>query len=171
MTFARRIVAATALTLPLAVALPAIGSEVEFPVSKLVEVSPEIVLGRVVSAEARREPSGAILTHLSFEVQHAVAGGVKAGETIDLVYAGGNLPDGSSVSTSVQPKFEVGETYLVCLRPLASGSHDLACGLEGKFHVVRGTDGVLYALAWSDRASGPGQSQYEPRGRIARRGL
>jgi hypothetical protein len=151
MATARRFAASAALALPLLASLPALASEVEFPISKLVEVSPEIVLGRVASSTARREANGAIFTHMSFEVQYAVAGGVKAGEAIDLVYAGGEMPDGQSVSTSAQPRFEVGETYLVCLRQLANGSHDLACGLEGKFHVVRGTDGVLYALASSDR--------------------
>ena len=110
-----------------------------------------IFIGRVINITPERTSTDFIITKITFAVDHLVTGKVNKSEQIVIKQLGGTIGE-ESVSVCCQPKWELGERYLVFAEdPDALLSSPTLGSLDGVFHVVEGNDGVSYPLAWGYR--------------------
>jgi len=134
--------------MPLSIA----NAEHESPTFRQLATTPKsIFVGRVISITPERTSTDFIITKITFEVDYLVAGKTNKSEQIVIKQLGGTI-DGETVSVCCQPKWELGERYLVFAEnPDVLLSSPTLGALEGVYHVVEGNDGVSYPLAWGYR--------------------
>jgi hypothetical protein len=82
--------------------------------------SEHIVLGEVVRRQARREPTGRIVTDVEVRVLESLRGDAQPGETLAFMRLGGILGD-LGMQVAGAPTFEGGGRYVLFLRRLGSG--------------------------------------------------
>ncbi|MDP7006366.1 MAG: hypothetical protein QF718_09175 [Phycisphaerales bacterium] len=110
-----------------------------------------IFIGRVINITPERTSTNFIITKITFAVDHLVTGNITKSEHIVIKQLGGTIDD-ETISMCCQPKWELGERYLVFAEdPDALLTSPTLGALDGVFHVVEGNDGVSYPLAWGYR--------------------
>jgi hypothetical protein len=127
-------------------------AEHESPTFQHLATTPEsIFIGRVANITPERTSTNLIISNVTFAVDHLVCGKVNKQDQIIIRQLGGTIDD-ETQSVCCQPKWELGERYLVFAEdPDILLSSPTLGALEGVYHVVEGNDGVSYPLAWGYR--------------------
>jgi len=124
----------------------------ESPTFQQLATTPKaIFIGRVVDVTPERTSTDFIVSNITFQVDHLVCGKLGKDKRLIIRQLGGTMDD-QIVSVCCQPQWEVGGRYLVFAEdPDALLSSPTLGALEGVFHVVKGSDGLSYPLAWGYR--------------------
>ncbi|HIA72586.1 MAG TPA: hypothetical protein EYO01_07825 [Phycisphaerales bacterium] len=108
-------------------------------------------IGRVIQLTPRRTSTDFIITQVHFEIDYLVYGDEKFSKQVLLQQLGGTIGD-ETISVCCQPKWELGERYLVFAEdPDVLFTSATLGALDGVFHIVEGEDGITYPLAWGYR--------------------
>ena len=108
-------------------------------------------IGRVIQLTPKRTSTDFIITQVHFEIDYLVYGDEKFSKRVLLQQLGGTIGD-ETISVCCQPKWELGERYLVFAEdPDVLFTSATLGALDGVFHVVEGEDGISYPLAWGYR--------------------
>jgi hypothetical protein len=111
--------------------------------SDLVERADVAVRAEVLSAHARRNEFGWIVTDYELRVSETLWG--EARELRRVTLPGGVLPDGVGTIIPGMPTIEVGERALLFLSPMGSRKFCVPLGLsQGKFRERTAADGQLH---------------------------
>jgi hypothetical protein len=107
---------------------------------KLIAGSRAIVLAEALQSAGRRTPEGSIETVTTLRVAESIRGSWQAGQTIDVVEAGG-FAGGMGLLISGAARFKAGERVLLFLRQDDRGNWRPADMTLGRFAFVRADDG------------------------------
>jgi len=140
----RAICSSTALCLTLALAAPALASQlIRRSLAELSAGSDCILVGRCEAVSAHWNADHTlILTANRFRVLRAIKGA--PGDTLTLEELGGRVGD-TTLSVSDIPRYTVGEEVLLCAHRTSLGRWETYGAGQGKFPIVRDGEGRVWA--------------------------